>query len=133
MAGAIRRSARNLQRLPVRRVEEQDDQGGIQVRDYTLNMSSLAMKKKVTACDAEYKVKAVNCSGNQIFEFSAAMYELYRNSLTQHFESLQSNVSTNMRIEYRDIINKSSSCVESVVNVYNDTVDSRYLDFGYLE
>ena len=67
MAGAIRRNARNLQRLAVRRVEEQDDQGGIQVRDYTLNMSSLAMKKKVTACDAEYKVKAVNCRGNQIF------------------------------------------------------------------
>ena len=51
------------------------------------------------------------------------MYELYRNSLTQHFESLQSNVSTNMRIEYRDIINKSSSCVESVVKVYNNTVE----------
>lgn len=107
-----------MQRLAVHGTDEQDDQNGLHLRDYTLNMSK-AMKKKVTACNVEYKVRASNRGGNQIFEFSAAMYELYRNSLTQHFETLQSHESTNMKIEYRDIIDKSNSCVESVVKVYN--------------
>ena len=63
---------------------QEDD---IYKKGYTLNMNR-AMKKKLLACDVEYKVKTINRGGNQIFEFSAAMYELYRASLVEHFENL---------------------------------------------
>ena len=51
-----------------------------QQRDYPLNLNK-AMKKKVSTCDANYKVKVTKRSGIQIFEFSAALYELYHEAL----------------------------------------------------
>ena len=47
------------------------------------------------------------------------MYELYRASLIEHFENLQSLDSDNMNIEYKDITDKSNSFVESVIKVFN--------------
>ena len=125
MAGAIRRSVRNLQKLAVSQNsgKQNDD---IYKRDYFLNMSK-AMKKKVRACDAEYKVKTTNRGGNQIIEFSAAMYELYRSSLIEHFEALQSRDSANLKIECKDITEKSSLCVESVIRVFDrDDLNPKY-------
>ena len=95
MGENIRRSARNLQRLATESPDDKNED--IYKRDYTLNMGK-ALKKKLSACDLEYKVKSSNRGGNQIFNFSAAMYELYRATLVDHFEILQSN-STNMKIE----------------------------------
>ena len=125
MAGAIRRSVRNLQKLAVsQNSRAQNDD--IYKRDYSLNMSK-AMKKKVTACNAEYKDKTTNRGGNQIIEFSAAMYELYRSSLIEHFEALQSHDSANLKIECKDITEKGSLCVESVIRVFDrDDLNPKY-------
>ena len=55
------------------------------------------------------------------------MYELYRASLVEHFENLRSLDSDNMKIEYRDVTDKSDSFVESVIKVF----DKEYvLDFA---
>ena len=125
MAGAIRRSVRNLQKLAVSQNSGEQNYD-IYKRDYSLNMSK-AMKKKVRACDAEYKVKTTNRGGNQIIEFSAAMYELYRSSLIEHFEALQSRDSANLKIECKDITEKSSLCVESVIRVFDrDDLNPKY-------
>ena len=50
-------------------------------------------KKKVNTSDMECKVKSTNRGGNQIFNFSTAMLELYRVSMIRvdHFETLQSH------------------------------------------
>ena len=115
MGENIRQSARNLQKLAT---ESSDDQNeDIYKRDYTLNMGK-ALKKKLSACDLEYKVKSSNRGGNQIFNFSAAMYELYRTNLVDHFEILHSN-STNMKIEYKDTTDKGNFCVESLIRVFD--------------
>ena len=64
MVWAIRRSVRNLQKLAVSQTSnEQND--AIYKRDYSVKMSK-AMKKKVRACDAKYKVKTTNWDGNQM-------------------------------------------------------------------
>ena len=44
-----------------------------------------AMRKKAKACKAEYLIKGEIKGENHIFSFSAAMYELYRNRLAEHF------------------------------------------------
>ena len=62
MAVSIR-SARNLHRLAAHNNDSQEDD--IHKRGYTLNMNR-AMKKKLLACDVEYKVKTINRGGNQI-------------------------------------------------------------------
>ena len=84
-----------MQEICIGWIPQEDD---IHKRGYTLNMNR-AMKKKMLACDVEYIVKTTNREGNQIFEFSAAMYELYRASLVEHFENLQSLDPDNMKIE----------------------------------
>ena len=114
MSGAIRRSARNLQRLATQ--NSPDQRGNTCKRDYELNATK-AMKGKLRACEVEYKVKATNRGGNQVIEFSAAMYELYRTSLVEHFETVQNTDSLNLKIEYKDITDKSNLCVESIIKV----------------
>ena len=47
------------------------------------------------------------------------MYELYRASLTEQFENLQSLDSDNMKLEYKDITDKSNSFAESVIRVFD--------------
>ena len=56
--------------------------------NYTLNMDK-AWKKKLGACKAEYKVRTEFKGGNYVFEFSAAMYELYRTALVEHLKLLR--------------------------------------------
>ena len=112
----MRRSARNLQKLAIQNSNDQNED--IYKRDYTLNMSK-AMKKKVKSCDVEYKVKSTNRGGNQIYNFSAAMYELYRTALLDHFETLQNHKATDMKIEYKDITDNADSCVETVIRVFD--------------
>ena len=115
MGENIRRSARNLQKLATESPDDQNED--IYKRDYTLNMGK-ALKKKLSACDLEYKVKSFNRGGNQIFNISAAMNELYRATLVDHFKILQSN-STNMKIEYKDTTDKGNFCVESLIRVFD--------------
>ena len=114
MSGATRRSARNLQKLATQNSNDLNE--NIYKRDYSLNANK-AMKGKLKACETEYKVKATNRGGNQIIEFSAAMYELYRTSLVKHFEALQNTDLANMKVEYRDITDKTGLCVESLIKV----------------
>ena len=45
------------------------------------------------------------------------MYELYRTSLVKHFEALQNTDLGNMKVEYRDITDKTGLCVESLIKV----------------
>ena len=73
----------------------------LQHRNYTLNLDK-AMKKKLIACNADCKVESELKGENYIFIFSAAMYELYRNALVEHFEFIQQTARSNIKISYKD-------------------------------
>ena len=89
---------------------------GSHQRDYTLNMDK-AWKKKLGACNTNYKVRSKFKGGNHIFEFSAAMYELYRSALVQHFEIMQENSDSDIKIHFKDCSDKSGANVESQLRV----------------
>ena len=55
--------------------------------------------------------------GGYIIYFSAAMYELYRNALVQHFECLQEDVDRNIRVTSKDSIDCSGSVVELLIQI----------------
>ena len=94
-----RRSAINLQRLAdpggdpgAVNSEQSKDTGDLLQRDYTLNMDK-TMKKRLNACNAEFKVSTeYKGGGNYVFTFSAAIYELHRDALVQHFECFQNDI-----------------------------------------
>ena len=86
-------------------------------RDYDLNRER-AMRKKAKACQAAYLVTSEIKGENQIFTFSAAMYELYRNSLCEHFQNLNDNNELNLKVRFKDISDKSGLTVESQLKVY---------------
>ena len=120
MSVVTRRRARNLQRLSelesegIQHLSDTDD---LLQRGYTLNHDK-AMKKKLNACNAEMKVSTeFKGGGNYIIYFSAAMYELYRNALVQHFECLQEDTDRNIRVTSKDSIDCSGSVVESLIKI----------------
>ena len=89
---------------------------GTHQRGYSLNWGK-AWKKKLSACNTEFKVKSTFKGGNYVFEFSAAMYELYRSALVEHFESLQNAPESGLTIQFKDCSDKSGAIVESQLRV----------------
>ena len=89
-------------------------------RDYVLNYEK-AMRKKAKACKAEYLIKSEIKGENHIFSFSAAMYELYRNRLAEHFRILNDNPSVSIKVRFKDSADKSGNVVESLLKVYHIT------------
>ena len=89
-------------------------------RDYMLNYEK-AMRKKAKACKAEYLIKSEIKGENHIFSFSAAMYELYRNRLAEHFRILNDNPSVSIKVRFKDSADKSGNVVESLLKVYHIT------------
>lgn len=120
MTMRTRRSTRNLQQTglngEVHSLISSDDESGTQTRNYTLNYTK-AMKKKAEACGAAYKVTAEEKNGNHIFRFSTAMYELYRDELTGHYQSISDDASSGLKITFKDCEDNSGMVVESQIRV----------------
>lgn len=137
MSVITRRSARNLRNLtssaasdvPDRVVQRTQgtvikspnmiDREGSELcqRDYTLNMDK-AIQKKIDACSLEFKVQSEQKGENFVFCFSTAMYELYRNALVEHFETMKNETQKNIKIEYKDCSDKSGATVESQIRIF---------------
>ena len=77
-----------------------------------------AIRKKAKARQAAYLVTCEIKDGNPIFSFSAAMYELYRIRLAEHFHALNDDLSLNIKVRFKDCIDKSGMVVESLLKVY---------------
>ena len=75
-------------------------------RDYTFNMNK-AIRKKIVACNAEYKMLTEHKGGNFVFVFSTAMYELYRTALVEDFELVKESDQANIKITYKDSCDRS--------------------------
>ena len=86
--------------------------------NYTLNMDK-TWKRKLGACKAECKVRTEFKGGNYVFEFSAAMYELYRTALVEHFETVKDDTSATIKIlyEYKDCSDQSGVSVDFWVKI----------------
>ena len=95
---------------------ENSNSPGSHQREYTLNMDKV-WKKKLGACNTNYKVRSKFKGGNHIFEFSAAMYELYRSALVQHFEIMQEISDSDIKIHFKDCSDKSRANVETHLRV----------------
>ena len=54
-----------------------------------------------------------------MFTFSAAMYELYRDALVQHFEYLQDDIDKDIKVISTDSTDCSGSVVVSLIKIYN--------------
>ena len=76
------------------------------------------MRKKAKACQTAYLVKSEIKGENHIFDFSASMYELYRNSLIEHFHALNDNSNLNIKVRFEDTTDKTGMVVESLLKVY---------------
>ena len=125
-----RRSARNLQRLagvegvgaPDAICSGREPDGAVDnsphsyTRGYTLNVDK-TWKKKLEACNVDYKIRSDFKGGNFVFEFSAAMYELYRMALIAHFESRENAAAANIKVQCNDIFDKSGAKVESQIKI----------------
>ena len=86
-------------------------------RDFTLNMDR-ALKKKLNACNAEYKIYSECKSGNYVFVFSTAMYELYRLKSAEHFDTVKSDENANIKVVYKDCVDRSGATVELQMKIY---------------
>ena len=120
-----RRSARNLQRLAG--VEgagapdaicsgSVDNSPDSYTRGYTLNVDK-TWKKKLEACNVDYKIRLEFKGGNFAFEFSAAMYKLYPMAFVAHFESRENMAAANIKVQCNDIFDKSGAKVESQIKI----------------
>ena len=76
------------------------------------------MKKKAKACNTPYLVSNENKGGNHIFNFSAAMYELYKQRLCDHFYKLSEDQNSNIKINFKDRFDKSGATIETLMKVY---------------
>ena len=85
--------------------------------DYILNMDK-ATEKKLGACNADYMVSTEFKGGNYIFTFSAAMYELYRDALVQHFECLQEDTDRKFKATCKDCTDSTGPVVESLLKIH---------------
>ena len=83
-------------------------------RGYTLNVDK-TWKKKHEACNVDYKFRSEFKGGNFVFEFLAAMYELYRIGLVAHFESLENIATANGKVQCNDIFDKYGANIDSQI------------------
>ena len=123
MAMKTRRSRRDLQqaiRNNVHSLVSSDDENDTQKRDYTLNYGK-AMKKKATACNHECKVQAEIKCGNHIFIFSATMYELYRDELRDHYQNINDDPESGVKVTFKDCKDRSGMIVGSQIRVSERT------------
>lgn len=119
MTITTRRSTRNLQQASLDsydRIQLSGDENDTE-RDYTLNYEK-AFQKKAVACKADYKVQAEVKHGNYIFSFSAGMYELYRDELREHYERLNDDSRSGVKVTFKDCTDRSGSTVESQIRVF---------------
>ena len=73
----------------------------------------------MNACNAEFKVSTEFKGGNYAFTFSAAIYELYRDALVQHFECLQDDIDKDIKVMSTDSTDCPGSVVESLIKIYS--------------
>ena len=71
-------------------------------RGYTLNVNK-TWKKQTGGFHVYYKKRSEFNGGNFVFEFSAAMYELYRMALVAHFEYLENTAMASIKVLCNDI------------------------------
>ncbi|MEW8546327.1 MAG: hypothetical protein AB2693_22650 [Candidatus Thiodiazotropha sp.] len=107
---------------PIENVSSPESESDLNQRDYTLNMDK-AWKKKLEACNADFKVRSVFKGGNYVFNFSTAMYELYREALVKHFETIMDETDACIRVRYKDCLDNSGATVESQLKVYQSSTD----------
>ncbi|MEW8547355.1 MAG: hypothetical protein AB2693_27925, partial [Candidatus Thiodiazotropha sp.] len=111
-----RRSTRNLRQHELQ-AQSGDTSDEDTCRDYDLNYDK-AIKKKAKACNVEYSVRGGVKGENHVFSFSTAMYELYRDNLIEHLRGLNDNPDANIKVQCKDISEKSGMVVESQLKVY---------------
>ena len=74
-------------------------------------------KKQPRGLHVYYKKRSEFKGGNFAFEFSAAMYELYRMAFVAHFESLENTATASIKVLCNDIFDKSGAKVESQIKI----------------
>ena len=79
------------------------------VKDYSLNEEK-ALKKKAENCLGDFCISYANKGGNHIFEFSTAMYEIYKRETINFYEDVSSRSKS-------DIV----TFEQSVTNLVTDT------------
>ena len=87
----------------------------------TMNHYDRAMNKKLSACSVYYFVKRAEKGENHVFNFSTAMYELYRDTLSEHFHRMNDDPDLNVKVSFKDTTEKSGMVVESIIKVHQRT------------
>ena len=62
---------------------------------------------------------------NLVFNFSTAMYELYRAKLAEHFQNLNNGPDIQTRVTFKDTAEKSGLLVESIIKIFPGTQGGR--------
>lgn len=94
--------------------------GGGRRKDYSLNKEK-ALKKKAEKCLNDFCVTYVNKNGNHIFDFSTAMYELYKAATVKFYEGATSSLRS-MVVDFEQSTDESGKVhVETILKVYRKT------------
>ena len=91
--------------------------GGGRLKDYSLNKEK-ALKKKAEKCLNDFCVTYANKSGNHIFDFSTAMYELYKAATVKFYKGANSSLRSVVVAFEQSTYESGKVHVETILKVY---------------
>ena len=93
---------------------------GIRVKDYSLNKER-ALKKKAEDCLGDSCISYANKSGNHIFKFKTAMYELYKEETLKFYDGFNERSKTEAVGIEQSTDETKTVCVETIIRIHRKT------------